>query len=65
MDPNLQQQIRRAGLVLYGKIKNYKFTEVNGIINTPDYPIDWPMTDTQMSAFQYACCLPDNNDDLR
>ena len=44
--------------MIYGRIKNYKFEEVQEILNS-EYPIDYTITDVGLSAFMYACSLPD------
>ena len=42
--------------MLNPKIKKYKFDGVEEILNS-EYPIDFSVTDTQMSAFSLACSL--------
>ena len=51
--------IRKAGIVLNTKIKQYKIHEVDEILQT-EYPINHTVTDTNMSALSLICSLPDN-----
>ena len=53
--------IRRAAIVLNPKIKKYKFKEVKNILDS-EYPVDEPITDTQMSALCLACSLSDSTE---
>ena len=67
MDPqNLPQEpdaetqlLKSAAILLNPKIKTYKFEGIDEILNSDEFPIDFPVTDTQMSSFSYACTFPD------
>ena len=48
--------VKKAGQIIFLKIKKYNFAEVEKILNS-DYPVDHPVTDTQMSSFSFACSL--------
>ena len=53
--------IIRAALFMYRHIKSYKFEEIKDILDSAEYQVDYPITDTLMSAFSFACTLPDNS----
>lgn len=57
---NFQNLIRRAALVLFQRVRQYNFEEVNRILNS-EYPIGTPVTDTDMDVFSLACSLPDHD----
>ena len=52
--------VRKAAQLLNPKIKKYKFKEVNNILES-EFPIDEPITDTNMSAICLATTLLDND----
>ena len=47
--------VRKAALKLNGQIKKYKFENCEMILNSNDYPVDEPLTDTKMNALSLAC----------
>ena len=50
--------IRKAAIVINPKIKRYQLDGVKQILNS-EYPVDFPVTDTNMSALSLACSLSD------
>ena len=54
----MQELIAKAAIVLNPNIKRYKYDKINEILNS-EFPIDYPITDTQMSALSLACSLPE------
>ena len=62
MEGNNENLIQQAALFLYRNIKGYKFEEVKDILDSAEFEIDTPITDTQMSGFSFACSLPDNSE---
>lgn len=52
----------RAALKLNGQIKKCNFDNVNKILNSVNYPIDEPLTDTKMNALAFTCCKPIESD---
>jgi hypothetical protein len=50
--------INKAAIVLNPNIKRYKYDKINEILNS-EFPVDYPITDTRMSALSLACSLPE------
>ena len=48
-------------MVLSAKIKKHKVKEVQDVLNS-EFPVDYPITDTRMSALSFACSLTEKND---
>ena len=51
--------VRRAAIVLNPRIKKYKLKDVSNILESEEFPVDEPITDTHMSALCLACSLAD------
>ena len=47
---------KKAAQIIFSRIKKYNFAEIEKILSS-DYPVDHPVTDTQMSSFSFACSL--------
>ena len=54
-----EQLIKKAAIVISPKIKRFKHQEVEEILDS-EFPINTPVTDTQMSSISLTCSLPDN-----
>ena len=54
--------MQQAAVYLYRNIKSYQFEQINEIFSSEEFPTDFPITDTRMSGFSFACSLPDNSD---
>ena len=54
-----EQLIKKAAIVISPKIKRFKHQEVEEILDS-EFPINTPVTDTQMSSLSLTCSLPDN-----
>lgn len=50
--------IFRAAAYLFNYIKHYQFDGINEILNS-EFPIDFSITDTDMSALSMTCTMPD------
>ena len=61
MDNNaeIQKLIEKAAMVLSAKIKKHKVKEVQDVLSS-EFPVDYPITDTRMSALSFACSLTEN-----
>ena len=60
-DPEQEELVREAARLLNTKIKQYKFDDVKDILESGEFPIDFPVTDTQMSALSLACSMADTS----
>ena len=52
--------IQKAAMVLSTKIKREKIDEVQNVLNS-EFPVDYPITDTGMSALSFACSMTEND----
>ena len=59
--PEIQKLIDKAAMVLSAKIKKHKVPEVSDVLNS-EFPVDYPITDTRMSALSFTCSLTENDD---
>jgi hypothetical protein len=57
--------IQKAAIYLYPKIKTYQIPEVNEVLESEEYPIDYPITDTNISAFGFGCSRIDSTPELQ
>ena len=53
----------RAAQAINPKIKKYNFDSINNILGS-EFPVDYPVTDSQMSALSLACSLSDHCEEL-
>jgi len=51
--------LKRAAIFINPKIKAYRFDEVRKILDSGEFPINYPITDTQMSSLGLLCAMPD------
>ena len=59
-NPQIQQLITKAAMVLSAKIKKHKVKEVQDVLNS-EFPVDHGITDTRMSALCFACSMPEKD----
>ena len=57
---DLNKLIQKAAMVLSTKIKREKIDEVQNVLNS-EFPVDYPITDTGMSALSFACSMTEND----
>ena len=61
IDDDELKLIKKAAQLLNPKIISYSYEQVAKIMNS-EFPVDYPITNTNMSAFQMACSMPDNTE---
>ena len=59
-NPQIQQLINKAAMVLSAKIKKHKVKEVQDVLNS-EFPVDHGITDTRMSALCFACSMSEKD----
>ena len=52
--------IQKATMVLSTKIKRENIEEVQHVLHS-ELPVDYPITDTGMSALSFACSMTEND----
>ena len=57
---NLDRKRKRLSLLLWDAIKKERINDIEEIMNDPNYPIDYPVTDTGLSAISFACSWSTN-----
>ena len=57
---NLDRKRKRLSLLLWDAIKKERINDIEEIMNDTDYPIDYPVTDTGLSAISFACSWSTN-----
>ena len=60
----IQKLIEKAAMVLSAKIKKHKVKEVQDVLSS-EFPVDYPITDTRMSALSFASSLTENSEEER
>ena len=56
VSPEIQALVKKAAVILPLKIKKQKLKEVHEILSS-EFPVDFPVTDTNLSSLSYACSI--------
>ena len=58
-DPEMNDLVKKAGILLNSSIKKYKLEKVSQILSADEFSVDTSISDTEMSALCLACSQTD------